>query len=163
MRCGQADVSSSRHLNDGGRRGEARYRRRPVRPELHYRGCVAQPPHDRSAHPVALGIGMTGLVRLGNALGTLGLALILLIAFGFQFGRNELPCPLCLLQRLAFVLCGFGFLLNLRFGSQPAHYGLTLLAALFGLAAAGRHLLLHIVPGTGTYGSALLGLPSYSL
>ena len=40
---------------------------------------------------------MTGLVRLGNALGTLGLALILLVAFGFQFGRNELPCPLCLL------------------------------------------------------------------
>lgn len=105
---------------------------------------------------------MTGLVRLGNALAALGLALILLAAFGYQFGRHELPCPLCLLQRLAFVLCGFGFVLNLRFGSQPAHYGLALLAALFGLAASGRHVLLHIVPGTGTYGSALLGLHFYA-
>ena len=60
------------------------------------------------------------------------------------------------------MLCGFGFLLNLRFGSQPAHYGLTLFGALFGLAASGRHVLLHIVPGTGTYGSAILGLHFYT-
>ena len=105
---------------------------------------------------------MTGLVRFGNALGALGLALVLLAAFGFQFGWNELPCPLCILQRVAFVLCGFGFVLNLRFGSQPAHYGLTLLGALFGLAASGRHVLLHIVPGTGAYGSPIFGLHFYT-
>ena len=105
---------------------------------------------------------MTGLVRFGNALGALGLALILLAGFGFQFGLNELPCPLCLLQRVAFVLCGFGFLLNLRYGSQPFHYGLILLSALYGLAASGRQVLLHIVPGSGGYGSPIFGLHFYT-
>ena len=79
-----------------------------------------------------------------------------------QFVLGELPCPLCSLQRVALVLCGMGFLLNLRFGAQPLHYGLTILAALFGAMAAGRQVLLHIVPGTGVYGSALFGLHLYT-
>jgi len=38
-----------------------------------------------------------------------------------QFVLKELPCPLCELQRVAFVMCGFrASCLNLRFGSQPA-------------------------------------------
>ena len=55
-----------------------------------------------------------------------------------------------------------GFLLNLRFGVQPLHYGLSILAALFGVAVAGRQVLLHIVPGSGAYGSALFGLHLYT-
>jgi disulfide bond formation protein DsbB len=105
---------------------------------------------------------MRELVRLGNLLGAAAIAAILLVAFAFQFYSRELPCPLCLLQRVAFVLCGFGFLLNLRFGSQPLHYGLILLAALYGVAASGRQTLLHIVPGTGAYGAPILGLHYYS-
>ena len=35
------------------------------------------------------------------------------------------------------MLCGFGFLINLRFGSQPLHYGIILLAAMFGLVGVG--------------------------
>jgi disulfide bond formation protein DsbB len=105
---------------------------------------------------------MSSLVRLGNTLGVAGIALVLLMAFGAQFALKELPCPLCLLQRVAFTMCGFGFLLNLRFGSQPLHYGVILLGALFGTAAAGRHVLLHIVPGSGSYGSPLLGLHYYT-
>lgn len=105
---------------------------------------------------------MAGLVRFGNGLGVIGIALVLLVAFVFQFGQGELPCPLCNLQRVAFVLCGFGFLLNLRFGSQPAHYGVILLATLFGLAVSGRQVLLHIVPGDAGYGPPLMGLHLYS-
>ncbi len=105
---------------------------------------------------------MAGLVRFGNGLGVIGIALVLLVAFVFQFGQGELPCPLCNLQRVAFVLCGFGFLLNLRFGAQPLHYALTLLGALFGLAVSGRQVLLHIVPGGSAYGSPLLGLHLYT-
>src|SRR5258707_14181114 len=105
---------------------------------------------------------MGPLVRLGNAVGTAGIATILLIAFGLQFGLQELPCPLCNLQRVAFVLCGFGFLLNLRFGAQPLHYGLALLGALFGLIVSGRQVLLFILPGAGAYGSPVLGLHLYS-
>ena len=85
---------------------------------------------------------MGQLVRLGNAAGAAAMAVILLIAFGLQFGLNELPCPLCNLQRVAFVLCGFGFLLDLRFGAHPLHYGLALLGALFGLVVSGRQVLL---------------------
>jgi hypothetical protein len=105
---------------------------------------------------------MGALVRLGNALGAAGIAIVLLVAFGLQLGLQELPCPLCNLQRVAFVLCGFGFLLNLRFGVQPMHYGITLLAALFGVAVAGRQVLLHIVPGTGAFGSAFFDIHLYT-
>src|SRR5262245_44049143 len=105
---------------------------------------------------------MASLVRLGNAIGPAGIAIVLLVAFGMPFALNELPCPLCILQRAALVLCGFGFLLNLRFGVQPLHYGLSILAALFGAVVAGRQVLLHIVPGTGAYGSALFGLHLYT-
>jgi disulfide bond formation protein DsbB len=105
---------------------------------------------------------MAGLVRFGNGLGVAGIALVLLVAFVLQFVQKELPCPLCNLQRVAFVLCGFGFLLNLRFGSQPAHYGVTILAALFGLAVSGRQVLLHIVPGDAGYGQPLMGLHLYT-
>lgn len=105
---------------------------------------------------------MSPLVRFGNALGAGGLALVLAFAFALQFLLNELPCPLCQLQRVAIVLCGFGFVLNLRLGPQPAHYGLVLIAALFGLAVSGRQVLLHVVPGSGSYGSAVFGLHLYS-
>ena len=105
---------------------------------------------------------MTALVRFGNWLGAMAVAGVLVVAFVLQVAHNELPCPLCMLQRVAFVLCGFGFLMNLRFGSQPLHYGITLLAALFGLVASGRQVLLHIVPGDAGYGPPLLGLHLYT-
>src|SRR5215467_8733528 len=35
-----------------------------------------------------------------NALGLYAVALVLVIAFGAQLLLNELPCPLCLLQRI---------------------------------------------------------------
>ena len=37
-----------------------------------------------------------------------------------------------------------------------------LLAALFGMAVAGRQILLHITPGTGSYGAPLFGLHFYT-
>ena len=105
---------------------------------------------------------MQVLVRFGNALGAAGIAMVLLIGFILQLELKELPCPLCMLQRVGFVLAGMGFLLNLRFGSQPAHYGIALLGAMFGVAASSRQVMLHVVPGTGHYGSAIFGLHFYS-
>ena len=105
---------------------------------------------------------MTALVRFGNWLGAMAVAAVLVAAFVLQFAHHELPCPLCLLQRIAFVMCGFGFLMNLRFGAQPLHYGIVLLAALFGLAASGRHVLLHITPGDAGFGAPVLGLHIYT-
>ena len=97
-----------------------------------------------------------------NGLGLLAVTLVLAAALILQLLMGELPCPLCLLQRIGFVALGFGLLLNLRFGPSPLHYGLVIVAALFGAAAAGRQVLLHIVPGSGAYGSPLLGLHLYT-
>ncbi|HTR84199.1 MAG TPA: disulfide bond formation protein B [Reyranella sp.] len=105
---------------------------------------------------------MSTLVRFGNAVGALAIVGTLLAAFVFQFALHELPCPLCMLQRVALALCGVGYVLNLRLGSQPMHYGLILLSALFGLAASGRHLALHILPGDKGFGSPVLGLHLYT-
>jgi len=96
-----------------------------------------------------------------NALGLLCLSGVLLYALWSQIWDNELPCPLCLLQRLGFVGVMAGLLLNLVFGPKPAHYGFAILAALFGMAGALRQTALHVIPGSGVYGPPLLGLHFY--
>jgi disulfide bond formation protein DsbB len=107
---------------------------------------------------------MTDLhARTLNALGLLGCCAILLVAFGYQFVLGELPCPLCLLQRAAFAASGLGFALSVRFGPRPSHYGVAILSAVVGIVLASRQVALHIVPGTGGYGSTLLGLHFYTL
>jgi disulfide bond formation protein DsbB len=100
--------------------------------------------------------------RALNALGLFAVTLVLAVALLLQFAGHELPCPLCLLQREGLIAAGFGMLLNVRFGPAPLHYGLVLLGSLFGAAAAGRQILLHIVPGSGAYGAPLLGLHLYT-
>lgn len=102
------------------------------------------------------------LLRHLNTLALLGIGGVLAAAFAMQFALHELPCPLCLLQRAAFIAVGIGFLLNVRFGSSPAHYGVVLVSAVAGAAMSLRQVLLHIVPGTGEYGSALFGLHLYT-
>ncbi|MDN3609635.1 disulfide bond formation protein B [Vibrio ostreicida] len=97
-----------------------------------------------------------------NLLGLLGMSTILLIGFVLQFALHELPCPLCLLQRVGFVMVTFGFLLNVRFGPQQRHYGIILIGALFGGAAALRQVALHVIPGTPAYGSPIMGLHYYT-
>lgn len=102
------------------------------------------------------------LSRTLNAIGMLAVCLVLILAYVYQFMLDELPCPLCLLQRVGFVAVGFGLGLNLLFGPQPRHYGLMIVAAVFGGAVSIRQILLHIVPGTGHYGSPVLGLHYYT-
>lgn len=97
-----------------------------------------------------------------NALILLGIAGILAFAFLDQFLMDDLPCPLCLLQRVGFVLAGFGFALNVVIGPRPSHYGVAILGAAVGAGVATRQVLLHIVPGSGSYGDPLLGLHFYT-
>jgi disulfide bond formation protein DsbB len=87
---------------------------------------------------------------------------LLIAAFVFEFGRDELPCPLCLLQRIALTGMAAGLILNLRFGLSPRNYGLILLAASAGIVFAVRQVLLHIAPGDPGYGSTVLGLHYYT-
>lgn len=97
-----------------------------------------------------------------NAVGMLAVCVVLVAAYFYQFFLYELPCPLCLLQRVGFVAVGFGLGLNLLYGPAPRHYALVLVAALFGISVSVRQILLHIVPGTGHYGSPVLGLHYYT-
>lgn len=102
------------------------------------------------------------LARNLNALGLLAVSAVLVMAFYDQLVHFDLPCPLCLLQRVAFVAVGFGLCLNVLQGSRPRHYALMVLSGAFGLGVAVRQVVLHIVPGTGSYGNAFLGLHYYS-
>ena len=97
-----------------------------------------------------------------NALALFGIAFVLVAAFAAQLWLGELPCPLCLLQRVQFALLAIGPILNVRFGPRPSHYALSLLVAAAGAAFAMRQVLLHIAPGDPGYGSALLGFHYYS-
>jgi disulfide bond formation protein DsbB len=97
-----------------------------------------------------------------NALGLYGIALVLVAAFAAQILLGELPCPLCLLQRILFSMLAIGPILNIRFGPRPSHYALSLLAAVVGAAVSARQILLHIMPRDPGYGSALLGYHYYT-
>jgi disulfide bond formation protein DsbB len=88
--------------------------------------------------------------------------LVLAAAFAAQLLLHELPCPLCLLQRVQFALLAIGPILNVRWGPRPSHYALSLLAAVVGAAFSTRQVLLHIVPGDAGYGTALFGYHYYS-
>ena len=107
-------------------------------------------------------MGPAAFARELNTLGLFAVTLVLVAALILQLTLGELPCPLCLLQRVGFIAVGFGLLLNVRFGPAPLHYGLVILGALYGAAAAGRQVLLHIVPGSGAYGSPLFGIHLYT-
>ncbi|MDA9409870.1 MULTISPECIES: disulfide bond formation protein B [unclassified Bradyrhizobium] len=97
-----------------------------------------------------------------NAAGLLGISLILTVAFSYQLGLGELPCPLCLLQRAGFIAIGMGFLFNLRLGERPSHYAMILMASLVTGFIAMRQVSLHLAPGDPGYGSALWGLHFYT-
>jgi len=75
-----------------------------------------------------------------------------LLGFGYflQFARGLEPCPLCILQRLAFLALGLGFLTGALIG--PGRIGIRLLAGLgllfagLGAGVAGRQVWLQSLP-----------------
>ena len=97
-----------------------------------------------------------------NALALYAVALVLSVAFAAQLILGELPCPLCLLQRVQFAMLAIGPILNIRFGPRPSHYALSLLAAILGAVVAARQIFLHILPGDPGFGTALLGYHYYT-
>jgi disulfide bond formation protein DsbB len=87
---------------------------------------------------------------------------VLAVAFYYQFALGELPCPLCALQRVGFIVAGVALVLNLRVGYSPLHYGIALLSAVAAGSASLRQISLHVIPGSGHYGSALFGFHFYT-
>lgn len=96
-----------------------------------------------------------------NALLCFAICVILMMAFCIQSYSFELPCPLCLLQRLGFSGIAYGFLLNCWYRPRPLHYTISLISALFTASVGMRQILLHIVPDSGAYGSPIFGLHLY--
>lgn len=102
------------------------------------------------------------LSRLLNALGLIAVDTVLVLAFVDQLWFSDLPCPVCILQRVGFTAAGVGLSLNLIFGPRPSHYGMTILGAAIGAAIAMWQILLYVVPGTGSYGNAIFGMHLYT-
>jgi disulfide bond formation protein DsbB len=88
------------------------------------------------------------------------IAAILTAAMVMQYAYGELPCPLCLLQRLAMLGVCFGLMQNFRKGFSDRNLGYSLLFSVFLLIVAVRQTLLDIYPRPGHeyVGSAVLGL-----
>lgn len=97
-----------------------------------------------------------------NILELFAICIILTTTLYLQFFENELPCPLCILQRFGFLTVAFALMLNLIYGPKPSHYGLAIFGSLLTTVFATRQILLHIVPGTGEYGSPLFSLHLYT-
>jgi disulfide bond formation protein DsbB len=85
---------------------------------------------------------------------------ILTAAMTLQYARGELPCPLCLLQRIAMFGVCFGIMQNFRRGFSYQNTGYSLLFTILLLVVAVRQTLLDIYPRPGHeyIGSAIFGL-----
>jgi disulfide bond formation protein DsbB len=90
----------------------------------------------------------------------LTLAAILTAAMVLQYYGGEIPCPLCLLQRVAMFGVCFGIILHFRYGTSARNDGFAMLFALLLLIISVRQTLLDIYPrpGHSYIGSAVLGL-----
>lgn len=94
-------------------------------------------------------------LRHGYAAGFLSCVALMAAAYYFEYALYLDPCPLCMVQRLATVLTGIGFLLAFFLhpkAGQPVSGWLraalvfTLAAAIFGLWSANHHVWLQGLP-----------------
>lgn len=97
-----------------------------------------------------------------EALMVYGLMAVLMGSFHEEFFKHEAPCPLCYLQRIAFVGSALGALMNLRFGIKTKYIAVSLLFSVFGNIVSTRQILLHICPGMPKFGYPVYGLNLYT-
>lgn len=99
---------------------------------------------------------------LGNQLALTAIIGMLSYAFVDQLYFGVLPCPLCLMQRMGFVIIGFALVLNIRCGAHSAHYGWGIIGGLVGMMVSLRQVLLHVLPGDKGFGTTFLELHFYT-
>ncbi|MGW1198495.1 disulfide bond formation protein B [Streptomyces sp. NPDC002536] len=119
----------------------------------------------------------TRSARLSNRLGlwfahayVLGMCGVLGGAYFFQFGLWEYPCPMCLLQRMFFLLSALGpayVIARSRKGPVTTRefasgWGWAIVAAICGSVVSAAQVLMHIVPPDPGYAGALFGLHLYT-
>ncbi len=100
-------------------------------------------------------------IKFCSVIGLIAVIVISGAALVMQFFYGEQPCPLCLLQRAAFVSIGIALAMNLRYGNKVAHWALVIFSAVAGIAVSIRQVLLHINDSVG-YGSPVAGLHLYT-
>jgi disulfide bond formation protein DsbB len=113
---------------------------------------------------------MARLYLLAATINAWVLLLILAAAFAVQLIAGEPPCPLCVLQRIALMLCALGplyVLVQSRTGTLGCRdlavgNGIAIVSALAGAAISTRQVLLHILPGDPGFGSPVLNLHLYT-
>ncbi|MFF4449035.1 disulfide bond formation protein B [Streptomyces sp. NPDC001502] len=100
----------------------------------------------------------------------LGWSAVVCAGLYHQFGRGDIPCPLCLVQRIFMLLAALGAAYIIRSAlisgtvtgrAYMTGWGLSLVAAIGGSFASWRQTMLHILPGAKGYGSEVLGLHLY--
>ena len=103
-------------------------------------------------------MSLEGRLRLGYAAGFVVCAGLIAFALYLQYVQGEDPCPLCMVQRIAFIVLGALFLVAALHGpgrTGAVVYGvLIFIVAAAGAAVAGRHVWLqslpkHMVPECG--------------
>jgi Disulfide bond formation protein DsbB len=113
---------------------------------------------------------LSRLFSLAAALHAWVLVGILIMAFVEQFSAGEPPCPLCIMQRIAFMLAATGPALLLQAANEGQLQmsdvckaaGIMICASLLGAAISMRQVLLHILPGSPGYGGIIWGYHLYT-
>jgi disulfide bond formation protein DsbB len=113
---------------------------------------------------------MNRLYLLAATVNVWVLVLVLAAAFAVQLIAGELPCPLCVMQRIALMLCALGplhILLRARDGELRSRDvavggGIAIVSAMLGMMLSGRQVLLHILPGDSGFGTPMFGLHLYT-
>ena len=88
--------------------------------------------------------------RVSFFVGFLICAGLLGFALYAEYGLHMTPCPLCIFQRVGFIVMAVFFLLGAlhapRGGGRWVYAGGALLGGIFGIAVAGRHLWIQSLP-----------------
>jgi disulfide bond formation protein DsbB len=102
------------------------------------------------------------IVLLSNLIDLMGVFVVSAAAIIIQLFFHELPCPLCLLQRIGLMAIAYGYVLNILYGNKSNHYAYSTIAAILTSFIALRQILIHIVPGSGYYGDPVFGIHMYT-
>lgn len=101
-------------------------------------------------------------LRKLNLLALLVVCGILLTALYYQlFIDTVLPCALCNLQRIGFLLFGCGLLINIRSNDLKGGYLLCFISSILGSYVSLLHILVEIPPGMPQVGSTIFGVHMY--
>lgn len=97
-----------------------------------------------------------------DSVAIIGLTIILIMAFAYQLLDNELPCALCVMQRMGLYAISIGLVINLILGRKQTNYLMVVIGAVINSWISLLQVILHIVPNSGGFGSSIFGLHMYT-